>query len=347
MEATIETELSSVYVKKGAIFSLKEVKHKHWPKVEKVAVVIDQTVYELYQDLLNPIFNEANDHYYILPLQVSENLKTLEGAMLVYQFLNTYHFTRQDAILAVGGGVIGDLAGFVAATYMRGIFFAQMPTTLLSQVDSSIGGKNALNVAEAKNNIGTFYQPDFIICDTQFLSTLSRDAFYSGMLEAVKIALISDAVLWEMIKEKNKLESIIIRAIKDKFTMIQGDVCDHHKRMNLNFGHTLGHAFEIHSQFVLDHGIAVGIGMLEILKIAYHAGWTTSLKPYYELVQWMEKEKLPTTYHYDTQQLMESIKHDKKGESQTVTLILTNQVGTCFQKKVTYKALEQQLRGQS
>lgn len=342
MEPTIDSELSKIYVQENSLYDLSMIIKQVWPHVQRIAVIIDQYVEEQYQEKINACLSEV-DHI-VISLPVSEKLKSLQGAEAIYHRLNEEKWTRYDAILAIGGGVIGDLSGFVASTYMRGIPFAQIPTTLLAQVDSSIGGKNALNTPFAKNTIGTFYQPDFVICDSSFLQTLSREDYYSGLMEAVKISFIADETLWEMIQNEAPIDTIIQRAIQNKLAMIGDDVQDKNKRMNLNFGHTLGHAIESLSQYTLPHGLAVGIGMVEILSLAYQAKWIECHDHLDELTQWMKDKQLATTYSYDIDALMDTICHDKKGNKDEVTVILTNHIGTCFQKTVCYEDLYKQLK---
>ena len=207
----------------------------------------------------------------------SENSKSLNTAETVYDELIRRGATRDSTVIAFGGGVIGDLAGFVAATYMRGINLVHVPTTLLAQVDSSIGGKTGINHKGAKNIIGAFYQPKFVLTDPEFLAKLPEREFVSGMAEVIKYGLIEDGKLFRLLennmnkilkRDKKLLEDVICRCCRIKADIVSEDEKEAGKRMVLNFGHTIGHAIESASGYKLKHGEAVSLGMIAAASIS-------------------------------------------------------------------------------
>lgn len=342
-----EHKETTIVIEKEALKQLPFLVETCWPNVERILAIIDETVWALYKEPLTALFNnieDTNRHVtpYVIP--AGEASKSMTCAMEMYQTLVEGNWTRGDAVLAIGGGVIGDVSGFVAATYMRGIHFAIIPTTLLAQVDSSIGGKNAINVAEAKNNIGTFYLPDFVLTDPCFLKTLDDDILYSGYVELLKIAAIADKPLWDDITQNEAdFLSHLRRAIEAKMAIVEGDQFDRNKRMLLNFGHTLGHAIETLTHYnEYAHGIAVGIGMVEMLKLATHAGWCDATQVIPVIEAKLKERHLPTTMprHWSSAELMQAMMHDKKASGHTLTLILLEEIGQGFAYHVSFDEFE-------
>lgn len=203
-----------------------------------------------------------------------EKYKSLRTVEQVLRFLIKNKFERADTIAALGGGVVGDLAGFVAAVYLRGINFVQMPTTLLAQVDSGVGGKTAVNDPLGKNLIGAFYQPKLVIADTKTLSTLPRREILSGLGEVVKYGLIADPQILSALNKKSKLTpELIARCCQIKAKIVSADETEKNLRAVLNFGHTIGHALEIYSHYKLSHGEAVALGALSAIHISIARGY--------------------------------------------------------------------------
>ena len=337
-----------ILIEKEALTQLPFLIEKQWDNVEKIACCIDEHVYDKYQHMLCDLLTSLPYQCDIIIIPSGEQSKSMDEVMAVYRRLSQKQYTRSDALIAIGGGVVGDMAGFVAATYMRGIHYAIIPTTFLSQVDSSIGGKNAINVAEAKNNIGTFYFPDFVISDPMFLNTLPVDIYNSGFVEMLKVAMICDADLWHLI-DRNQGSSVewIRQAIENKLRLVQNDQFDYGQRMLLNFGHTLGHAIETVTHYqTYAHGVAVGIGMVEILKLATHAGWCDASEMISLLEHALKQRQLPTAFksEWSNEALMSAIIHDKKARGSHITLVLVEQLGHGFTYEVSledfYKALQ-------
>ena len=232
-------------------------------------------------------------------------------------------FSRKDLIIALGGGVIGDLSGFVAGTFKRGMRFASIPTTTLSQIDSSIGGKVAVNMGEVKNVVGTFYHPEAVLIDLNTLSTLPERHYNNGLVEAVKAGLIGDAELFELFEKtehiENDLEEIIVRALRVKKNVVEQDEKEENLRKILNFGHTIGHAIE--SIYHLEgyyHGECVGIGMMMILE-------KEEIRE--RLRKVLCKLNVPLSADYDVEEVIHFIKKDKKANGKYVTVVQVDKVG--------------------
>jgi 3-dehydroquinate synthase len=244
---------------------------------QRVVIITDHHVKKLYGDALLEKLLQRGFQVLLLSFRAGEKSKNsrvkerLEGEMLRHQC------GRNTMIVALGGGVVGDLAGFVAATYMRGIPYIQIPTTLLAMIDSSIGGKTGVNTIHGKNLIGAFWQPTAVIADLNFLKTLSQEQIINGLMEAIKIFLTNDRDQFFFVQEHlaqllipdlTLLEEVVIKAVEQKMTLVQKDEKESGERMILNFGHTIGHAIEQVSQYKIMHGYAVGLGILVELKIS-------------------------------------------------------------------------------
>ncbi|MHB1389836.1 MAG: 3-dehydroquinate synthase [Thermoleophilia bacterium] len=244
----------------------------------KVVIVVDETVSGLYLDRVRQSFADAGFAVDAIEVQPGEGAKSLSRAGELYSRLFGLQTRRRDALCALGGGVVGDLTGFVASTYMRGIKLIQVPTTLLSQVDSSIGGKTGVNIREAKNYVGSFYQPDMVYSDPAFLVTLLRAQLVEGMAEVVKYALLSgedffDALenSYEEILQTNMafVEPVVRRCIEYKLAVVSEDERDMGRRAVLNLGHSVGHGVESAGNYELySHGQAVALGLLATIRLS-------------------------------------------------------------------------------
>lgn len=247
----------------------------------------------------------------------SKSLETLEkllGTML------EKGFSRRDCVVAVGGGVVGDLSGFAAATYMRGIDFYNIPTTLLSQVDSSIGGKTAINFGGVKNIVGSFYQPKRVLIDPELLKTLPERQLSNGLAEAVKMALTSDKELFEILENEDiesSIDEIIVRSLKIKKSVVEEDEKESGLRKILNFGHTVGHGIES-TQGWLYHGECVALGMIPMCG--------EKIRP--RVVEVLKKYNLYQSLSYDWERISEATFHDKKADGDNVTVTLVDEIGS-------------------
>jgi 3-dehydroquinate synthase len=237
-------------------------------------------------------------------------------------------FTRTDCVVAVGGGVVGDLAGFCAASYMRGIDFYNIPTTLLSQVDSSVGGKTAVNLDGIKNIVGAFYQPKKVLIDPDVLSTLDKRQFSNGLAEAIKTAVCFDEKMFDMFENCNindNIEKIIEMSIKIKSGVVESDEKESGLRRALNFGHTIGHGIE--AQGGLYHGECVALGMLAMCSPQVRT----------RLEKVLKKAGLPIKYEYDKAKILEAVSHDKKMAGETLNTVYVDKVGSYQFRTVTFE----------
>ena len=251
MEIVLSDKSYEIIVKRHALDTVGEWIASLWQN-KKIAIISDEHVFPLYGEKIQQQLADYEVCHYTVP--AGESSKSLEMANNLYDFLADQQFTRSDAIIALGGGVVGDLASFVASTYMRGIAFVQIPTSLLAQVDSSIGGKTAVNSSKAKNMIGTFAQPDGVLIDPETLNTLPELRVREGIAEIIKCGAISDASLWNDLEKLTGIqdllahsEAIILKALQVKKTVVEEDEFDNGSRLLLNFGHTIGHAIEKYS----------------------------------------------------------------------------------------------------
>lgn len=296
-----------------------------------VAVISDSNVWPLYGDRTQNSLVQAGFRviHYVFPAgEASKNATTY---LEILNFLAEHHLTRSDALLALGGGVAGDITGFAAATYLRGIPYMQVPTSLLAMVDSSVGGKTAIDLPAGKNLVGAFYQPSMVLCDPSVLSTLPNYVFTDGCAEVIKYGMLYDAQLFDQLLTEGlefDRESVIGRCISLKRDVVCMDEFDTGLRQKLNLGHTIGHGVEAQSNFQITHGQAVAIGMAIITKAA--AG--RKLCPadvYTHLLRVLKKFRLPTTTDYSAKQLSASALSDKKRSGSSVNLIIPRAIGDC------------------
>ncbi len=241
----------------------------------RLCLITDDIVAPLYLDRVHQALERAgfDVFYYVIPH--GEDSKSAENLIELLEILGESHLTRSDALVALGGGVVGDLTGFVAATYLRGIRFVQIPTTLLAAVDSSVGGKTAINLQAGKNLAGAFHQPSLVLCDTDTLDTLPSHIFADGCAEVIKYGVINDRALFDSLSaglQKNIAE-IIAACVESKAAIVEQDEFDQDTRQLLNFGHTVGHAIELCSEFSISHGSAVSMGMVLITRAAVRLGF--------------------------------------------------------------------------
>ena len=304
-----------------------------------LVIITNPVVQRLYGDTLE--HNLTNEGFTVTILQVpdGEEQKSLEVAGRLYNQLTGSLAERTTPILALGGGVIGDLAGFVAATYLRGVPLVQIPTTLLAQVDSSIGGKVAVDHGQLKNRIGAFYQPRLVIADIATLKTLDAKILVDGLAEVIKYGVIQDRGLLAYIEDNmdkikslddGALEEIVFRSAKIKAEIVEKDEKDSGLRAILNYGHTVGHAVESASEFKVGHGTAVAIGMLAAAKIANRMGMLDK-NELLGLNRLIQRAGLPTKMpDLKVEEVVQAITHDKKILRGKVRFILPKSLGSVF-----------------
>ncbi len=313
-------------------------------KPRRAAVITDDNVDGFYGERLMKSLNAAGISAvkYVFPHgEASKCHRTLLG---IYDFLAENGFTRSDFLIALGGGVVGDTVGFAAATYMRGIEFVQIPTSLLAQVDSSVGGKTAVDIAGGKNLVGAFYQPALVICDTDTLDTLTPEFYADGLGEVVKYGMIKSAELFDILSEKDikaNITDIVKRCVTIKAEVVQNDEREKGERMLLNFGHTLAHAIEKYYNYSgLTHGSAVSVGMSVFTHIAERRGMClggTAEK----LDALLVKCGLPITDSAPMDELYRNSLGDKKHLSNGMNIVICSEIGKSAVVRMTEKEYEE------
>ncbi len=305
----------------------------------KLVIITDPTVNRLYGETLSHNLTEEGFSVSILLVTEGEDQKSLETAGRLYHELTGSYAERTTPILALGGGVIGDLAGFVAATYLRGVPLVQIPTTLLAQVDSSIGGKVAVDHGQLKNKIGTFYQPELVIADTDTLKTLPAQELTNGLAEVIKSAVIRNESFFIFLEENldqikgldgDALEEIVFQTAKIKAEIVEQDERDLGLRNILNYGHTVGHAIESVSNFSIGHGRAVAIGMVAAARISNRMG-RLDKDELSRLKDIIKKVGLPTEMpNLKVEDIIQRMRHDKKVLRDKVRFVLLKSIGSVF-----------------
>ena len=295
----------------------------------KVMIVTDSGVPEKWVRALASQCASAE----VFCMPAGEKSKNLDNFRAVLSRMLAFGMRREDCVAAAGGGVCGDLAGFAAACYMRGIDFINCPTTVLSQVDSSIGGKTAVDLDGIKNIVGAFYQPKAVLIDPDTLSTLPARQIANGLAEAVKMALCFDAAEFERFEAEDamaRIEQVIGNALRTKKAVVEQDEKEHGLRRVLNFGHTLGHGIEAQEELGLYHGECVALGMLAMSG--------PDVRPRLEKV--LEKLGLPTRCGADVSGVIRAAVHDKKASGNTITVIRVEKAGTFTERRMTPEELE-------
>ena len=267
--------------------------------------------------------------HFIIP--AGEESKNGAIYLELVNFLAENQLTRSDCLIALGGGVVGDLTGFAAATYLRGIAYIQVPTTLLAMVDSSVGGKTAIDLPAGKNLCGAFCQPNLVLCDIDTLTTLPEDIFRDGCAEVIKYGVLYDPALFAHLTKEGlsfRREEVIARCVELKRDVVMEDEFDTGARMKLNLGHTIGHGIEAQSHFAISHGKAVAIGMAIVARAAAKNG-ICSDDTAVQIISTIQAYGLPTDTEYDSQSLYSSALSDKKRAGSTVSLIVPTAIGDC------------------
>lgn len=308
----------------------------------KAAIVTDSTVVHLYEETIRKSLTEAGFSVctFVFPAgEASKNIHTLSHLL---EFLAKEEMTRTDMIVALGGGVTGDLAGFGAAVYLRGIPFVQIPTTFLAAIDSSVGGKTAVDLEAGKNLAGAFYQPKLVLCDTDVLQTLPEVVFADGIAEALKYGVLGDAALFEKIAGgdfRQDLEEIIETCVSMKRDVVEEDEFDTGKRQLLNLGHTFGHAIEQKSHFQMTHGHAVAIGMHLIAKAAEAKG-IAEKGTAAAIAKALEQNQLPKETEFSPAEVAEGTLRDKKRRGGTIRFVFPKKIGACEIVKIPVEEVE-------
>lgn len=305
------------------------------------AIITDSNVGPLYEDILQKELQKAGFCTCTFTFPAGESSKNAETYLKILQFLAENRLTRSDVIVALGGGVTGDMAGFAAATYLRGIGFVQVPTSLLAMVDSSVGGKTAIDLPVGKNLVGAFYQPKLVLCDMDTLKTLPKENFLDGCGEIVKYGVLGDTALLATLCKDGvnfDLETVISRCVEMKRDIVNADEFEGGVRQLLNLGHTLGHAVEANSNFSLSHGCCVAIGLAVVSRAAAKEGICSSADTE-EIIRTLKALGLPTETSDSMDALMDIMLSDKKRSADTITCVIPQAIGTCTRKKMTFDRL--------
>ncbi len=304
----------------------------------KVAIITNPTVAQLYLDAAHQSLHRAGFEVVPILLPDGEQHKTLQSLAIIYDRLIAEHCERKSCLLALGGGVIGDIAGFAAATYLRGVPYVQVPTTLLAQVDSSVGGKTAVNHQDGKNLIGAFYQPKLVLIDVSTLRSLPRRELVAGLAEVVKYGIIEDPELFCVLEnnvqkiidlEPELLTRSIVRCCSIKARVVEADEREEDQRAVLNFGHTLGHALEAVTDYrTLLHGEAVAIGMVKATMLSVQQGFCDQ-QTFERTVKLIKKAGLPSEFPpgVSMQSLIQAMQVDKKAADGKIKFVMCEAVG--------------------
>ena len=295
----------------------------------KAAIISDHTVAGLYGDRLKVSLEQAGFEPFSLNIKPGEKSKDLENFGRIVSFLADCQFTRSDAVIALGGGVVGDIAGFAAATYLRGVKVVQIPTTLLACVDSSVGGKTAIDLPQGKNLVGVFWQPHITLIDPDLLRSLPEEIYGDGLAEVLKYAAICDAGLYDLLPyDLQEEEAVIRRCIEIKRDIVSRDERDRGERQLLNFGHSFGHAIERLSQYRISHGSAVAIGMTMMARASYKMG-LCSFHDSGRLIGMISVLGLPVDCPFGVDDMYQAMLLDKKRAQGDITLIMMHALGDC------------------
>ena len=301
----------------------------------RMAVITDDTVAPLYLDRVVRSLSGAGFAVVSYVFPAGEAHKNMD-------FLAREHLTRTDCVAALGGGVVGDMAGFAAAVYLRGIRYVQLPTTLLAAVDSSVGGKTAIDLAAGKNLAGAFLQPAAVLCDTDCLQSLPADVFADGAAEAIKTGVLSDESLFALFEDGTLTAApaeVIARCVAYKAGVVERDETEQGERKLLNLGHTVGHAIEKCSGYTIPHGHAVAAGLAVMARAAEYLGWTQ--EPIAgRIAACLAKNDLPTGTDFSAADLAQAALSDKKRAGDTITVVVPRRIGTCQLHKLPVAELE-------
>lgn len=305
-------------------------------KQHKICIVTDSIVGPLYAEKVKEVIENNSSKVCVFTLPAGEENKTLDNVKSMYEFLIQEGFQRKDMLIALGGGVVGDMTGYIAATYLRGIDYVQIPTTLLSQNDSSIGGKTGVDFDGYKNMVGAFKMPRLVYMNLEVLKTLDDRQFFSGFAEVMKHGLIKDQKFYIWLIENmyeicerdlGVLEEMIVRSCNIKRMVVEKDPTEQGERALLNFGHTIGHAIEKSKNFTLTHGECISLGMVAATYISWKRG-KISMDTYYEIRDMFVPFYLPISIEdIDAEEILKLTKSDKKAEAGTVKFILLNRIG--------------------
>ncbi|MDD6659022.1 MAG: 3-dehydroquinate synthase [Eubacteriales bacterium] len=334
-----DKSLSEIYIENGLLSKVGELT-KTVLKGKKIALISDTNVYPLYgENIKNQLENEGYKVFTYI-FKAGEASKNTSELIKIVEFMAENELTREDGAVALGGGVCGDMVGFAASVFLRGIKFVQIPTSLLAQVDSSVGGKTAVDLPQGKNLCGAFHQPSLVIIDPDVLKTLSHHFFSDGMGEVIKYGCIKSASLFEKLDSgdvKDNLTEIITECVSIKRQVVENDEKEHGERALLNFGHTCGHAIEKLWNFeTVSHGEAVAIGMVMITRAGENLG-ITEKGTTDRLIKVLEKNDLKISDTHTDKEIISAMNGDKKRTGTGIKFVMINKIGSSFINPIKYE----------
>ena len=309
---------------------------------EKAFIVTDSNVATLYLSKVSDSLKEAGYEVSSIVLASGESTKSVENYTFLMNLLSEHDFAKTDLVVALGGGVIGDLTGFVASTFKRGIRLVQMPTSLLSAVDSSIGGKTAINLPAAKNQVGTIYNPAMVICDPSLMLSLSEVSLKDGYAEIIKYGILSGYDIIEALRaaiDTDDYTSVICQAISTKRDVVEMDEGDTDFRQYLNLGHLIGHAIEANADYEIPHGAAVARGLAWEARSCAFAGYTV-MSTYMEISALLEEFGFDVSEAYNIDELMPYIMRDKRIRDGVIQILTPVHIGECIMRPLSANQLE-------
>jgi len=336
IEVITNNKISKIFIGE----TLKNLK-KYLPEQRKIIIITDENIVKYYYDLI--------ENYPIIVIGQGEENKTLKTVEYIFEKLIEFEADRSTFIVAIGGGIVTDVAGFAASIYMRGLKFGFVSTTLLAQVDASVGGKNGVNFHRYKNMIGVFNQPNFVLCDIDSLKTLERREFIAGFAEIIKAAAIRNADFFEFLEKNidkaldydyNVIEHLIYESVLIKAKIVENDEKEEKgERRILNFGHTFAHAYEKLSKNLL-HGEAVAIGMVMASKLSKKLGFL-SQNEVDRITCLIKNSGLPVSIEFKINDIVDAMRKDKKRENEFIHFVLLNKIGNAFTYLISINQLEE------
>ena len=300
-------------------------------KGNTAVIVSDSNVFPLYGNVLEKTLKKEGLGVISFVFEAGEDSKSTDTLVSLWEFLAGKHVTRSDILIALGGGVTGDITGFAAATFLRGIKYVNIPTTLLSMTDSSVGGKTAVDLKNGKNLAGAFYQPSLVLIDPDTLSTLPEKIFNEGMAEVIKYGMINNPGLLELLSGEYNINEIIEISVTAKRDIVAVDERDNGIRQLLNFGHTPAHGIELLSEYTVSHGCAVAIGMVIMTRAAIKRGLCEEAA-LTALLSLLDKFSLPSVPVFTPAELARAALSDKKRQGEEITLVIPRSAGNCILK---------------
>lgn len=334
-----DKSLSEIYIENGLLSKVGELT-KTVLKGKKIALISDTNVYPLYGENIKTQLENEGYKVFTYIFKAGEASKNTRELIKIVEFMAENELTREDGAVALGGGVCGDMVGFAASVFLRGIKFVQIPTSLLAQVDSSVGGKTAVDLPQGKNLCGAFHQPSLVIIDPDVLKTLSHHFFSDGMGEVIKYGCIKSVSLFEKLESgdvKDNLTDIITECVSIKRQVVENDEKEHGERALLNFGHTCGHAIEKLWNFeTVSHGEAVAIGMVMITRAGENLG-ITEKGTTDRLIKVIEKNDLKISDTHTDKEIISAMNGDKKRTGTGIKFVMINKIGSSFINPIKYE----------